>query len=47
MSMETITRSFEAMLLRTVVCVKIEEKARKIGIKYSKCKTNTLLTGVI
>ena len=47
MSMQTIARCFEAMLLWTVVCVKIEEKAREIGIGYSKYETNTLLTGVI
>ena len=46
MSMQTIARGFEAMLW-TVVCVKIEEKAREMGIEYSKYKTNTLFTGVI
>ena len=46
MSMQTIARGFEAMLW-TVVCVKIEEKAREKGIEYSNYKTNTLLTGVI
>ena len=43
MSMKTIERGFKAMFW-TVVCVKIEEKAREIDIEYSK---HTLLTGVI
>ena len=46
MSMQAIGRGFEAMLW-TVVCVKIDEKAREIGIKYSNCETNTLPTAVI
>ena len=46
MSMQTIARGFETMLW-TVVCVKIEEKAREMGIEYRKYKSNTLLTGVI
>ena len=44
--MQTIARGFEATLW-TVVCVKIEEKAREMGIEYRKYKSNTLLTGVI
>ena len=46
MSMQTIARGFEGTLW-TVVCLKIEEKAREMGIEYSKYKTNTLLTGGI
>ena len=44
--MQTIARGFEAMLW-TVVCVEIEQKARGMGIEYSKYKTNSLITGVI
>ena len=47
MSMQTIIAKGSKAMLWTVVCVKIEEKAREMGIEYSKYKTNTLLTGMI